>query len=84
MRAYMSRWGVPKTIRIRDLDDDVYRALVRRAAEVGVSVPELLRGEAARLGSRPSMTEWLERTRRRSSELTVADTLVTLDEIRGE
>jgi plasmid stability protein len=80
----MVKCVVPKTIQIRDLDDDVYRGLVRRAAEAGVSVPELLRGEAARLASRPSMTEWLERTRRRSSPLTVADTMATLDEIRGE
>jgi len=38
---------VPKTVQIRDLDDDVYAGLARRAAEAGVSVPELLRVEAA-------------------------------------
>jgi len=37
---------VPKTVQIRDLDDEVYAALVRRAAEAGVSVPELLRASA--------------------------------------
>lgn len=75
---------MPKTIQIRDLDDDVYRGLAKRAAEAGLSVPELLRAEATRLASRPSMTEWLDRTRRRSSDLTAADTLAALDEIRGE
>ncbi|MGL4745503.1 MAG: FitA-like ribbon-helix-helix domain-containing protein, partial [Dermatophilaceae bacterium] len=40
---------MPKTIQIRDIDDDVYDALARRAAELGLSVPELLRKEAERL-----------------------------------
>jgi hypothetical protein len=74
---------MPKTVQIRDLDDDVYAALVRRAAEAGVSVPELLRAEAARLAARPSIEEWLSRTRRRSSPLRRADVLAALDEQRG-
>jgi predicted nucleic acid-binding protein len=58
---------VPKTIQIRDLDDDVYDALARRSAEVGLSVPEFMRKEAERLAARPSVGEWLDRTRRRRS-----------------
>ena len=34
---------MPKTIQIRDLDDDVYSALARHVADAGVTVPELLR-----------------------------------------
>lgn len=74
---------IPKTVQIRDLDDDVYAALVRRAAEAGVSVPELLRSEAARLAARPSIEEWLKRTRRRSSQLGRVEILAALDEQRG-
>lgn len=74
---------MPKTIQIRDLDDEVYAALVRRAAEAGISVPELLRGEAARLAARPSMAEWLERTRRRTSPLGRLEISDALDEHRG-
>jgi len=74
---------VPKTIQIRDVDDEVYRALARRAAEADLTVPELLRREAARWAARPTMTEWLERTRRRSSDVTRAEVLEALDEIRG-
>ena len=70
-------------MQIRDLDDDVYAGLVRRAAEAGVSVPELLRAEATRLAARPTMKEWLARTRRRSSDLSRAEILEALDEIRG-
>ena len=72
-----------KTVQIRDLDDDVYAGLVRRAAEDGVSVPELLRTEAARLASRPSVEQWLERTRQRSSDLDRTQILDALDDQRG-
>lgn len=74
---------MPKTVQIRDIDDEVYAALVRRAAEAGVSVPELLRAEAVRLAARPSVEEWLRRTRRRSALLGRADILAALDEQRG-
>jgi len=74
---------VPKTVQIRDLDDDVYAGLVRRAAEAGVSVPELLRAEAARLAARPSVAAWLARTRRRSAPIGRAEVLAALDEHRG-
>jgi len=74
---------MPKTVQIRDLDDDVYAGLARRAAESGVSVPELLRAEAARLAARPSVEEWLKRTGRRSSPIDRAEILAALDETRG-
>lgn len=74
---------MPKTIQIRDVDDDVYAALARRAAEAGITVPDLLRREAARLAARPTVEEWLARTRRRPSGLTRADVVATLDELRG-
>jgi hypothetical protein len=72
-----------KTVQIRDIDDDVYAALARRAAESGVTVPELLRREAARLASRPTVEEWLARTRRRPSGITSAEIVEALDEVRG-
>jgi antitoxin FitA len=74
---------MPKTIQIRDIDDDVYDALARRAAEVGLSVPEYLRKETERLAARPSVEEWLERTRRRPGVRSRRDTLEALDELRG-
>jgi antitoxin FitA len=73
---------VPKTIQIRDVDDEVYAGLRRRAAEEGVSVPELLRAEAKRIAERPSITAWLASTRRRSSEVGASDVLGALDELR--
>ena len=72
-----------KTIQIRDVEDDVYAALSVRAAEAGLSVPELLRREATRLASRPTVAEWLERLGRRSSDMTSDEIASALDEIRG-
>jgi antitoxin FitA len=74
---------VPKTIQIRDVDDDVYAALARRAAEAGITVPDLLRREAARLAARPTVEEWLARTRRRPSGITRVQIAEGLDELRG-
>lgn len=75
---------MPKTVQIRELDDGVYATLARRAAEAGLSVPELLRREAARLAARPSVAEWLERTRRRPSPVSALEVIEGLDELRGD
>jgi hypothetical protein len=74
---------MPKTVQIRDIDDAVYASLQRHAAAAGTSVPEFLRREAARLAARPTMAEWLARTRRRTSTISDAETIAALDEIRG-
>lgn len=75
---------MPKTVQIRDIEDNVYAALTRRAADAGLTVPELLRREVARLASRPSVDEWLERTRRRPSAISRAEVIEALDDIRGD
>lgn len=75
---------MPKTVQIRDIDDDVYAGLVRHAAEEGVTVPELLRREAAKLAARPSMSTWLARIGRRPSAVSTSEVLASLDEWRGE
>ena len=74
---------MPKTVRIPDLDDEVYAALALQAAEAGPTVPELLRREAARLAGRPLLAEWLERTRRGPSAVTRRSVIDSLDELRG-
>jgi hypothetical protein len=75
---------MPRTVQIRDVDDEVYAALARQAGEAGVTVPELLRRHATRLAARPSVTEWLERTGRRGSDVERREVLDALDEIRGD
>ena len=75
---------MPKTVQIRDVDDDVYLALARRAAEAGLSVPEFLRREVARIARRPSIDEWLRRTGRHPSSIDRAAVIDALDDVRGE
>ena len=70
-------------MQIRDIDDDVYAALARQAAEAGISVPDLLRREATRLASRPTVQEWLARTRRRPRAIDTDAVLTALDESRS-
>lgn len=75
---------MPKTLQIRDVPDGQYRVLAERAARAGTTVPELLRREIERITERPSMDEWLERTRRRGpTGITTEQVLEDLDEIRG-
>ena len=74
---------MPVTVTIRDMDDDVYAALLRRAKAAGISVPALLRKEAARLAALPALDPWLARTRLRSSPGTGRETLDALDASRG-
>jgi len=59
---------MPKTVQIRNIDDDVYAKLTRRAGEEGITVPELLRLAATRLAARPL----------------TADVVAILDEWRGD
>lgn len=73
-----------KTIQIRNVDDDVYAALARRATDAGISVPELLRREATRLAAKPTVDEWLDRTRRRPTDIGTPEVIEALDELRGE
>lgn len=74
---------MPKTVQIRDLDDQVYAALARHAADERITVPELLRRHATRLAARPSVTQWLARLGRRPAEISTAEVLATLDQWRG-
>lgn len=75
---------VPKTIQIRDVDDEVYARLAKRAAERGYTVPEFLRREITKLAGEMTMKEWLERTRRGPrSDITREEVRQAFDELRG-
>lgn len=72
-----------KTIQIRDVPDEVYQRLVQRAAETGISVPDLLRREVEKLASRLSTREWLDRAQRLGGPGRTSDVVTLLDEARG-
>ena len=74
---------VPRTIEICDIDDEVYAALERRAAALGLSVPEMLRHETIRLAARATVEDWLDRTRRDPAARIKRNSVASLDELRG-
>jgi plasmid stability protein len=51
---------------VRDLPDDVHRALQRRAKSHGQSLQQYLSNELTRIAKRPSLAEVLDRIDRRS------------------
>jgi plasmid stability protein len=50
-------------VQIRDVPDDVHNTLKARAAREGISLSDFIKRELERTAERPSMQEWLERTR---------------------
>lgn len=55
-------------IQVRDVPDDLHRALKARAKSEGVSLSELIRRELPRIASRPSMETWLAELDARNPE----------------
>lgn len=68
---------MPKTVQIRDLDDDIYAGLARRAAADGVTVTELIRAEVARLAGR--QTGFVRSSDSRIAPLSHEDILAAID-----
>jgi antitoxin FitA len=52
-----------KMIQIRDIPEQVHGTLKARAAREGMSLSDFVKRELERTAERPSMKEWLERTR---------------------
>jgi plasmid stability protein len=52
-----------KMIQIRDVPDAVHHTLKARAALEGMSLSDFIKRELKRTAERPTMPEWLERTR---------------------
>ncbi len=52
-----------KMVQIRAVPDAVHSTLKARAAREGMSLSDFIKRELERIAERPSMQEWLERTR---------------------
>ena len=72
-----------KTVQVREIPEETYRKLAHRAAEAKVTVPDYLRRLAERDVARPTVAEWVERTRRRGGPIRQSDVIEALDELRG-
>jgi antitoxin FitA len=55
-----------KTIQVRNVPDDVHRALRARAAATGVSLSDFALGELERVAQHPPVAELLQRARSRA------------------
>ncbi len=53
-----------KMIQIRDVPDEIHSTLKARAAREGMSLSDFIKKELERSAERPTMREWLDRTRR--------------------
>jgi plasmid stability protein len=52
-----------KMIQVRDVPEDVHGTLKSRAAREGISLSDFIKRELKHMAERPTMQEWLERTR---------------------
>jgi plasmid stability protein len=69
---------------VRDLPDDVHRALQRRAKLHGQSLQQYVSSELTRIAERPSLAEVLDRIDRRSGgKIGLARAVKDLAEERG-
>jgi len=50
-------------IQVRDVPEHVHGTLKSRAAREGMSLSDFLKRELAQVAERPTMQEWLERTK---------------------
>jgi len=74
-----------KMVQIRDVPDNVHSTLKARAAHEGMSLSDFIKRELERTAERPSMREWLQRTRQTkpiSSKLTAAQAIRELRDSR--
>ena len=55
--------NMSKMIQLRDVPDDIHRTLKSRAAREGMSLSDFLKKELVRTAERPTVQEWLDRTR---------------------
>jgi plasmid stability protein len=54
---------MPKMIQIRDVPEELHGILKSRAALEGMSLSDFIKRELEHSAERPTMREWLERTR---------------------
>ena len=72
-----------KMIQIRNVPDEVHKALKVRAAKEGMSLSDFLRREVTKVAEKPSLAEIIERIRRREPVELDEDPVVTIRKLRG-
>ena len=71
-------------IQIRDVPESVHSVLKSRAAREGMSLSDFIKRELERVAERPTMREWLERTRQAKPIQTRRTAAQVIRELRDE
>jgi plasmid stability protein len=69
-------------VQVRDVPDDVHRALVARAEQAGQSLQQFLAAQLAEIAATPTMAEVVDRIEQRATGSLSADAAV--DALDGE
>jgi antitoxin FitA len=72
-----------KMIQIRNVPDDVHKALKIRATKEGMSLSDFLLREVTKVAKQPTLEEMIERIRRREPVELDEDPAVTIRKLRG-
>jgi antitoxin FitA len=72
-----------KMIQIRNVPDDVHKALKIRATKEGMSLSDFLLREMTKVAEQPTLEEMIERIRRREPVELDEDPAVTIRKLRG-
>lgn len=72
-----------KTIQIKNVPDEVYRALETRAAKSGMTLSEYLLSEMGGMAEKPTMKEWLDKVSRDEPVELDEPPAVTIRRVRG-
>lgn len=72
-----------KMIQIRNVPDELHKALKIRATKAGMSLSEFLLREVARVAEKPTLEEVLERIRQREPVELDEDSAETIRKLRG-
>src|SRR5271163_1659970 len=73
-----------KMIQIRDVPDSLHRLLKARAANEGMTLSDFLKRELQHAAERPTIREWLERTRQAKPIATKQTAAQVIRELREE
>jgi hypothetical protein len=70
-------------IQVRDVPDQVHRTLKARAAREGMSLSDFIKRELQRTVERPTLQEWLDRTRQLKPLVTKRSAVEVIRKMRG-
>ncbi len=69
-------------IQVRDVPEELHRTLKSRAAREGMSLSDYLKKELTHVAERPTVSEWLDRTRQFSPVRGVRSSSEIIRELR--